>query len=179
MSESEPLNTNTKFCTLHPESVCELFCRDCSKLICYKCVSHWGTCGQHSYDDITTVVEECRLSVRDWALKKNNSLSRVMKHSSALAEVRDAQTADFLQVTIVITDTFEMYIDSLKSRQEAMLQKAFNIHEKNLADLTLEVDRLSIKQATMESEIGVCNNMICLDDPTQFLQEYNRLKDKV
>lgn len=102
-----------------------------------------------------------------------------MKHSSALAEVRDAQTADFLQVTKVITDTFEMYIDSLKSRQEAMLQKAFNIHEKNLADLTLEVDRLSIKQATMESEIGVCNNMICLDDPTQFLQEYNRLKDKV
>jgi hypothetical protein len=169
--------TNASCCTDHPEKECELFCRNCSKLICYKCVSNWGTCGQHSYESIDTAAKEYRKNVEDFLQKKEDMLPSAIKHVEVLTRMKVKQSENVADVTKQISDTFGKHVESLKKREEALIKQAIDMHLKN-DDLFYEVDRVRLEQAKIQNTIDFCRTILD-HDPALFLQEYTQVKDKV
>ena len=170
---------NATCCKDHPEKECELFCQSCSKLICYKCVSNWGTCGQHSYESIETVVKEYRIKVEEYLCKKQELLPSVIKHIGVLAEMKGKQSDNVSDVTKDISDTFAKHVESLKIREEALIQQALDMQWGNADSLTHELDKANLELAKTENIIQFCHNILDLQDPVLFLKTYSDLKDKV
>jgi hypothetical protein len=170
--------TSASCCTDHPEKECELFCRNCSKLICYKCVSNWGTCGQHSYESIDTAAKEYRKNVEDFLQKKEDMLPSAIKHVEILTRMKVKQSENVTDVTKQISDTFAKHVESLKKREEALIKQAIDMHLKNDDGLSYEVDRVQLEQAKIQNTIHFCHTILD-HDPALFLQEYTQVKDKV
>ena len=170
---------NATCCNEHPEKECELFCQNCSKLICYKCVSNWGTCGQHSYESIDTVVKDYRIKVEEYLRKKEELLPSVIKHIGVLAEMKGKQSDNVSDITKDISDTFAKHVDNLKLREEALIQQALDMQWGNADSLTHELDKVNLELAKTENTIQFCHSILDLQDPVLFLKTYSDLKDKV
>ena len=170
---------NATCCQDHPEKECELFCQNCSKLICYKCVSNWGTCGQHLYESIDTAVKDYRIKVEEYLCKKQELLPCVIKHIGVLAEMKGKQSDNVSDVTKDISDTFAKHVECLKIREAALIQQALDMQWGNTGSLTDELDKVYLELAKTENTIQFCRNILDLQDPVLFLKTYSDLKDKV
>ncbi len=166
-------------CKNHPEKECELFCQNCSKLICYICVSNWGTCGKHLYESIDTVVKEYRKNVEEFLRKKEELLPSVVKHVAVLAEMKTKQSDSVFDVAKHISDTFAGHVESLKKREEILTKQAFDMQWKNDDNLSYEVDKVQLELAKLDNTIEFCRKILDLSDPVLFLQAYSDVKEKV
>lgn len=163
-------------CKIHPEKECELFCEHCSKLICYKCISNWGTCSQHKYESIETTVKVRRKNVEDFLQKQEEFLPSVKKHLGVLEDMKIKQAGKVFEVNQQISDTFAKHSESLKKRKEMLLKQAFDLHD---CGLSSEVDRVQVEQAKIENTIEFCQKILDVDDPALFLEKYVEVKDEV
>lgn len=166
-------------CKEHPEKQYELFCQDCFKLICFKCVSNWGTCGLHKYESIETVAVNYRRDLEGFLQQKVEQLPSFMKHANALDQLRKKQLVRVSEVTKQISDTFAMHIDCMKHREDELIEQALQAHEEHKNGLSCEIDRVELEQAKIHTTIDFCQEMLEINDPTLFLQNYAQMKDKV
>ena len=171
--------TTTSCCKNHPEKECELFCKDCSKLICYKCVSNWGTCSKHSYESIDTAVKEFQKHIEDFLQKQEARLPLVVQHSAILAEMKAKQSENVIEVSQRISDSFAKHMESLKQRQDTLVQQAFDMQWKNDDGLSSEVERVQLEQAKIENTIEFCQKILTHENPVLFLEEFTQEKVQV
>ena len=171
--------TATSWCRNHPEKECELFCKDCSKLICFKCVSNWGTCSKHSYESTDTAIKEFQKNIEDFMQKQEARLPSVIQHGAILAEMKANQSENVIGVSKQISDSFAKHMDSLKQRQENLVQQAFDMQGKNEDDISSEVERVQLQQAKIENAIEFCKTILAHENPALFLEDFTEEKIQV
>ena len=170
---------NPTKCEDHPEKEYELFCQTCSKLICYKCISNWGACGQHRYESIDTVSKTYQNAVNNFLKKRVELLPSFVKHAVILTKMKEEQSDNVHEVTKQISHTFAKHIEDMKVRETMLMTQAFEMQKKNEEDLSSELDRVQLEQAKIENTIEFCHKILELNDPVQFLEMYIQAKDKV
>ena len=75
---------STTQCSIHAGRTCELYCEDCSKLICYQCIAKWADCHQHKYKDASEVVGHFRQVLEDLSSKGEQRYSYIFEFQKVL-----------------------------------------------------------------------------------------------
>lgn len=169
------------FCTDHPEKECELFCLDCSKFICSECKSNWWSLCSYLHDrqTIHKAAKKNRKCIKEFLEEKEKFLAAADERLAALAEIRTRETARALGVSREISAAFTKHINSLKSRQEALMRKASELKQKNDDVVSSEVNQVQLKKAQFKRVIDFCSETQDIEDPVLFLQKYAAIKDQV
>ncbi|XP_028399521.1 tripartite motif containing 13-like [Dendronephthya gigantea] len=182
LSENSPTDAtqaclaNQTTCKDHTGKECELFCQNCFKLICFECISKWGTCTQHLYESIDVVAKEFRENIKEFVRKKEEQLPSVIKHGVVLEDMREKQSLNSASVTNEILETFGKQIENLEKRRDALTNQVVDMQLKNDDCVASEVDRVRIEQAKIENTIEFCNKIIDVNDSALFLQKYIQVK---
>lgn len=172
---------STPHCQTHVEKACELYCEDCSRLICYRCIAKWGNCHIHSYTDIEEAEKKIRKIVEDFWQKGAQQLHIVKQHLALLDAMKAKQVANIAEVCEQIEETFEKHMKHLKSRKDELYRQAFmyQLSDDDKESLNKELDRVQVEQAKITNMVEFCTKMLEIDNPVMFIQKYYGVKDKV
>ena len=166
-------------CPSHSERECELYCQDCSKLICYQCIAKWGNCHEHLYQDVQEIAKGFRKTVKEFSQRGEQFLPTVEQHLGLLEDLKAKQVANVAEVCGRMADTFDRHIKGLKQRKEELVQVVFTFVRQNNEGLHGELDRVQMEQAKLANVVEFCSKMLTINNPALFVQKYCEAKDKV
>jgi len=142
-----PPMTRTLYCPQHQGKQLELFCEQCSQLICQNCTVklHKG----HSYDVVSDTFEAHKAELLASLLPVRQQLSTVRDSLQHVVMRRKAITDNQAALETQITEFAEKLIATVNAKKEALIDELATTTHKKLQSLSAQEDHIKMLQATL------------------------------
>lgn len=171
-------SADTLHCPSHEGRECELYCNDCSKLICFRCIVKWGDCHDHSYRDVIETANKFRENIQEFSEKRKRLLPTVEQHLSLLQGMKAEQVANLADVCEMIEESFRSHVDNLNIRKNELVATASMTQWQGEEGLLAELDRVQLERAKLANTVEFCEKIIEIESPAMFVQKYCEVRER-
>ena len=178
-NEIENNSENIPHCLSHEGRECELYCRDCSKLICFQCIVKWGACHDHSYCDVTEIANTFRAVILDYSDERKQLLPKVEQHLGLLQDMKARQVGNIADVCDAIEESFQKHVTNLNNRKSELVGSIYLAQEQGEDRLNNELDYMQVEKAKVTTTVEFCEKIIRIENPAIFVQKYLEVKERV
>ena len=179
MNEIENNSENIPHCLSHEGRECELYCRDCSKLICFQCIVKWGACHDHLYCDVTEIANASRATILDYSEERKQLLPKVEQHVDLLQDMKARQVGNIADVCDAMEESFQKHVTNLNNRKRELVQSIYLAQGQGEDSLNNELDRMQVEKAKVVNTLEFCEKIIRIENPGIFVQKYLEVKERV
>lgn len=178
-NEVENNPENIPHCLSHEGRECELYCRDCSKLICFQCIVKWGDCHDHSYRDVTEIANTFRASILDYSEERKQLLPRIEQHLGLLQDMKARQVGNIADICDAVEESFQKHVTNLNNRKSKLVGSINLAQGLGEDSLTNELDGMQVEKAKVVNTVEFCEKIIRIENPAMFVQKYLEVKERV
>ena len=164
------LQQQSSHCTEHVDEELKLYCETCSEVICYKCVTKWGTHHSHDYQSISDAFEKHKDEISTFLEPMGNQLTRIdqaltdLETCSAEVDVRQDIVEGNIEGTVR-----ELHI-VLEARKTNLLNRLQEISRSKHKRLAAQKDQLETTQAQLHSCEGFVQQSIKTECQSEVLK---------
>ena len=175
--ESSGLNHNPWKCEEHPSYDVELYCKQCDKVICVRCMmSHHR---RHDYAPADDIVDEYKRKVAELTGQTKGVQQRLTQAVDNLRRTKTSLDAAEKSTTEEVHQYYNQIIAELEKRRDALLQKAKSLTDKKKGRLDAQLAELSRIGETLQTSIKFSEDVTETCIPVEFLFLWKQISDRL
>ena len=176
----QPQSKKTYNCSIHPEEILKLYCKDCKSLACVLCFLN-----QHNGHNIvrsdSKARKEVEESVTDLVKQTNSKLMMFEDNLKYITAVEQEKTEASNPLKAQVNETVDKLIKQLETRREELLKEIDDTFTKDLKSLWADKEFHETAITNMQGALSFAQRSLACQEDTEVLalcaQVIPRLKE--